>query len=152
MNIETTKPVCEVRSGKDARVEVDAFYESVGSVHRARDEDTFFLLKEGDRVIGTVRYCVEEGVSLLRSMNVHPDYRGKKFGGILLDAFEGFVEKNGDQIVFGIPYAHLMSFYGQIGFHEINESEAPLFLQERIKQYRDQYKDKSYSMMRRLRR
>ena len=76
----------EIMNGAEAKALVDPFYVAVGKSHyQARNDDTFFILLDSanNNVIGTVRYCVEEGVSMLRSMNVHPDFRGKKLGELL---------------------------------------------------------------------
>src|SRR3989339_968168 len=142
----------EIMNGAEAKALVDPFYVAVGKSHyQARNDDTFFILLDSanNNVIGTVRYCVEEGVSMLRSMNVHPDFRGKKLGELLLHAFENYLIKNNIKNTFCIPYGHLKRFYGTINFKTISDDEAPVFLQERINSYRLNYADKSFLLMRR---
>lgn len=138
-----------VLTGTDAKIVVDPFYESVGSSHRARDEDTFFILIKSGTVIGTVRHCFEYEVSLLRSMQVHPDFRGKKLGASLLKAFEKFLMDQRIATTYCLPFSHLLTFYSQIGFQSISEKSSPLFLQSRLADYRKQHPDKSFSLMKR---
>jgi len=138
-----------VLTGTDAKVVADPFYESVGSRHRARDEDTFFILIKAGTVIGTVRHCFENEVSFLRSMQVHPDFRGKKLGASLLKAFEKFLMERKIATTYCLPFSQLLNFYGQIGFQSIPEKAAPLFLQSRLAEYRSQFPDKSFALMKR---
>jgi len=50
---------------------------------------------------------------------------------------------------FCIPYAHLVGFYGGIGFHVMEPAKAPTFLRLRLETYRDRGDGNDYLIMRR---
>ena len=50
---------------------------------------------------------------------------------------------------FCIPYAHLVGFYGGIGFHVMEPAKAPTFLRLRLEKYRDRGDGNDYLIMRR---
>jgi len=141
-------------SGLEWQKEIDTFYESQGSGHRARSADLFFIAVEDNQIIGVVRYCVEEGTSLLRSMLVHSEKRGKALGQQIIHDFEKYLEENHIQEAYCIAYAHLDKFYGRIGFEVIDPSKAPEFLYQRflgyIKKASELKSDKKYIMMERI--
>lgn len=56
--------------GKDATPAVDEFYKRNGSKGTAREDDLFFIAYSGDKIVGCVRFCIEEGIPLLRTMYV----------------------------------------------------------------------------------
>lgn len=124
--------------GAEAAGLVNSFYQEHGSKAVARDVDTFFVAFNGADVVGAVRFCVENDTPLLRTMMIHKDYRRQKIGQLLLAAFKEYLEKNQVRDTYCLPYAHLLEFYGSIGFKLIEEKKAPLFLQERLLQYRKQ--------------
>jgi N-acetylglutamate synthase-like GNAT family acetyltransferase len=126
----------EMIKGLDASDIVNPFYQAHAGKAVARDADLFFVAFMNDKVVGAVRFCVENEVPMLRSMMIDKDYRRQKIGQQLLTAFNEYLEQNKVQNTFCLPYAHLIEFYGSIGFQKIAESEAPLFLQERLAEYR----------------
>jgi len=138
----------QILKGSEAREIVNPFYEFVGSPHhQARDEDVFFILRDSQNTIGLVRFCIEEGISLLRSMNIHPEYRGKKLGLQLLKAFEEYINIQNQTKVFCIPYAHLEKFYSQIGFQKTSIDIAPQYLINRLRLYQSKYPEKEFIIM-----
>lgn len=126
-----------VVSGAEAKPVIDAFYQRCASKHLARDSDIFFLALVDEQVVGAVRFCVEFKTPLLRSMMIDEKFRQRGIGRKLLKAFETYLDDRGIQETYCIPYSHLAQFYGQIGFRLTNEVEAPVFLQERLIEYRN---------------
>jgi N-acetylglutamate synthase-like GNAT family acetyltransferase len=124
-----------IESGKDARKWVDPFYQGLGSKTRARDEDVFFYLKNGDVVTAAVRFCIEVDVALLRGMYVAPALQKRGIGSELLKAFEKYLVTHKVSPTYCIAYNHLEEFYGQIGFKFIEATTAPKFLNDRLMDY-----------------
>lgn len=97
--------------------------------------DTVFLAEEADKGVGMVRRTFEEGVLMLRTMLVAPEARGRGIGTQLVQAFVPLLE---GQECYCVPYRHLIRFYGQGGFQPVESRNAPVFLQERLAQYRSE--------------
>jgi N-acetylglutamate synthase-like GNAT family acetyltransferase len=129
-NIEIT-----LRWGREVAQVVDSFYESNGSPGRARPDDLLFLAIAGETLVGCVRYCVEDETPMLRTMQVHRDYRRQGIGLSLLNRFAQYLDAQGDRNVYCLPYPHLENFYGRIGFVRVSPDHAPEFLQERLRTY-----------------
>lgn len=111
------------------------FYESVGysaSAH-IKEGNIFFTAKDEEEIIGIARLCKEEGVKTLRGMQVKKEYQRKGVGKQLLKIID---QEIGKQECWCLPHKHLENFYGRIKFVEVNNVEAPLFLQQRIKKYK----------------
>jgi N-acetylglutamate synthase-like GNAT family acetyltransferase len=85
---------------------------------------------------GAVRLCNERSVIVLRGMRVREHMRRQGIGTRLLHAVESVI---GGRECFCIPHRYLRSFYGQIGFVEIEPTEAPEFLRERWATYGREY-------------
>jgi N-acetylglutamate synthase-like GNAT family acetyltransferase len=85
---------------------------------------------------GVVRVCAEQGVLVLRGMRVRADMRRQGIGARLLQAIEPEI---GERECFCIPHRYLRSFYGRIGFVEMDEAEVPSFLRERCAEYKRDY-------------
>jgi N-acetylglutamate synthase-like GNAT family acetyltransferase len=125
----------EIKKGSEVLDLVDPFYEKHGSQGRARPDDLFFLYFEDKNLLGCVRFCLEEGKALLRTMMVDETARRKKIGSQLLYAFENYLIKNNITETYCLPYSHLEKFYGQIGFKKAAQDEIPPFLSERLQNY-----------------
>lgn len=140
-----------MRSGRDAAALVNPLYEKNGSTSRAREGDQFFLILHEGECVACVRYCVEEGTSLLRSMLVDEKHRRQGMGQKLLGEFVVYLDQNQIRDVFCIPYAHLESFYGKAGFQRIEATEIPTFLAKRMENYslKGQAQGKTFLCMRR---
>ena len=78
-----------------------------------RPEDALLLAEHDGELIGIVRLATEEGVVALRGMQVHPRFQRQGIGKRLLAAVAQELDGKG---CFCIPYAHLVGFYGEIGF------------------------------------
>jgi GNAT superfamily N-acetyltransferase len=98
-----------------------------------RADDAVWLAEDGDEVIAVVRIAHEEGVLVLRGMRVVDRMQRRGIGTLLLQAIAEWL---GGRECFCIPYAHLVSFYAQIGFEQIEPEAAPAFLAQRMRDYR----------------
>lgn len=115
----------------------------------SRASDLFFLAADQNRIVVSVRFCVEEKTPMLRTMMVDPSARRLRVGTSLLCDFSAYLDVNAIRDVLRLPYAYLVSFYAQIGFETVAENKIPLVLQERLAGYRSRNSDKSYIAMKR---
>lgn len=127
----------EEAKGLTASPLVDPYFESLGRSTRAQPSDHFFLAKCGAELLGTVRYCVEQGTPMLRGMLIAERARRQGVGQALLKAFDAHLKRHRIAGVYCVPHDHLTSFYGGIGFKRVPESSGPAFLQERVALYRE---------------
>jgi GNAT superfamily N-acetyltransferase len=111
-----------------------------------RAEDAVFLVERDGELVGIVRLAAEEGTVVLRGMQVHPRFQGQGIGKRLLATV---AQELDGRSCFCIPYAHLVGFYGGIGFHVIEPAKAPTFLQLRLERYQNRGDGKEYLIMRR---
>lgn len=113
-----------------------AAYEAWGYGGGVRPQDVVYLAESGGDLVGVVRRTVEdEGVAMLRGMQVAPEWRRRGVGAALLRTF---VAGLGGAECFCIPYTHLVGFYGAGGFATLPDADAPAFLRERLAEYRAQ--------------
>lgn len=110
-----------------------------------RPADVVLVAECDGELVGIVRLAAEEGVVVLRGMQVHPRFQGQGIGGRLLESVAQ--ELNG-RACFCIPYAHLVGFYGGIGFQVVEPAKAPTFLRVRLEQYQNRGDGKEYLIMR----
>ena len=122
--------------GSDAGPLVSPLYQAEGNGITIRSDDLFFVGLIDEEIVGSVRFCVEEETPMLRTMRIAEKFQGKGFGRKLLKYFESYLIQNRVSTTYCIPYAHLENFYAAIGFRRVEESLAPTFLQERLKEYR----------------
>src|SRR4051812_4999219 len=94
--------------------------------------DIVYVAEEDERIVGIVRRTLENGTTMLRGMQVDPEYQRRGIGTQLL---QSFVNDLAVEDCYCIPYSHLTSFYGQSGF-AVSDDVAPDFLVERMNQYR----------------
>lgn len=121
--------------GAEAAAFVDKFYAENGGLAKARPGDLFFLAYSDQEILGSVRYCVEEGTPMLRSMMVHRDWRGQGLGQQLLEEFAAYLDIESIRKVYCLPFAHLEAFYAKAGFVRAHHDEVPKFLQTRMIEY-----------------
>lgn len=114
---------------------IDLLYSTNRSVARARETDVFFLALHDSKIVGAVRFCVEEGTNLLRSMMIDANHRGTGIGARLLCLASDYLQENSIHQIYGLPYPHLEHFYSKIGFYKIAAESVPGFLQKRMAQY-----------------
>jgi N-acetylglutamate synthase-like GNAT family acetyltransferase len=111
-----------------------------------RPEDAMLLAERDGELVGIVRLAAEEGVVVLRGMQVHPRFQRQGIGKRLLATA---AQELDGRDCFCIPYAHLVGFYGGIGFHAIEPTKAPAFLRLRLERYQNRGDGKEYLIMRR---
>jgi N-acetylglutamate synthase-like GNAT family acetyltransferase len=96
--------------------------------------DTILIAERQGEICAALRLAVEHGVLLLRGMRVAAEMRRQGIGAQLLHAAVPVI---GGRECFCVPLSHLVGFYGQIGFVEIEPENAPGFLQERLTEYQE---------------
>lgn len=95
--------------------------------------DVVYVAESGNRVVGLVRRTFEHSRTMLRGMQVDPAHQRAGVGMQLLARF--MAELAGDEC-FCIPFSHLTTFYGRVGFAVVSAGEAPAFLGERLEEFR----------------
>ena len=101
------------------------------------ESDDVFYAVERDRLSGVVRIALENGVLILRGMQVLPTLRGKQIGRKLLS----FMVDDISQIkapCYCLPHNHLAKFYGDAGFIMTKPRDVPAFLIKRQLKYTEQ--------------
>jgi len=121
--------------GEVAKANIDEFYRKNGSQGTARNEDLFFVAYSAQKIIGCVRFCIEEDTPMLRTMYVDTKYRDQGVGRLLLKSFGNYLDINKIHNVFCLPYVHLEKFYGLINFKVVDKKEVPKFLVIRAIEY-----------------
>jgi N-acetylglutamate synthase-like GNAT family acetyltransferase len=111
-----------------------------------RPEDSVLLAEHDGELVGIVRLTAEEGVIVLRGMQVHPRFQRQGIGKKLLATVAQ--ERDGTDC-FCIPYAHLVGFYAGIGFRSTEPAKAPTFLRLRLERYQARGDGNEYLIMRR---
>ena len=111
-----------------------------------RPEDAVLLAEHDGELVGIVRLTAEEGVFVLRAMQVHPRFQRQGIGKRLLATVAQELDDRG---CYCIPYAHLVGLYGGIEFHVIEPAKAPTFLRLRLERYQDRGDGNEYLIMRR---
>lgn len=106
--------------------------------------DSVLIAEHDGELVGIVRLAPEQGIIVLRGMQVHPAFQHQGIGTQLLAAVARVL---GTQVCFCIPYAHLVRFYGQIDFVMIDPAKAPPFLSSRLMAYRQRGDGKEYVLM-----
>jgi len=123
-----------IRIGNKSDIErVRDFYTNCGYSGSIQSNDVLLIAEEKSVVVGVVRLCIEYGYCILRGMRVHDNYRRKGIGKQMLFLLEELLcEKE----CYCLPYRHLINFYGNIGFVQIAEKDAPKHLQQRLNEYK----------------
>jgi len=107
-------------------------YQACGYGGGVDNEDKVVIAEASGQLIGAVRICTEQGVQVLRGMQIIKSYHGKGIGSLVLQFLKDNIVMTG---CYCLPYKHLTGFYGQIGFELISADEAPVFLAERLEKY-----------------
>lgn len=112
---------------------ITAYYKEAGYTPKLNPGDRFLVTEERGEIRAALRLCRETDCLVLRGMRVSPPYQRQGLGSRLLQ----FAAKAMDsRDCYCIPYAHLESFYAQIGFVRIDPEVAPAFLRSRFEHYR----------------
>lgn len=110
-----------------------SFYLDTGYTQPVDPADTLVYALREEEICAALRLCPEQNTLVLRGMRVCPDLRRQGVGTVLLLAAAKVI---GERECYCIPHAYLESFYGQIGFREIDPDTAPAFLHKRLVTYR----------------
>ena len=92
------------------------------------------IARAGGRIVGACRLCAEVDGLTLRGVYVAPDCQRQGLGSALV---AGALRRAAGQPLYCIPFAHLHGFYARAGFGEILPAEAPAYLAERLRIYRE---------------
>ena len=109
------------------------FYQSSGYDLAVSPADVFVVAEDDKVLCGVARLCIEHAKLVLRDIRLKEGYQRQGIGTRLL---YNLIPVIGDRECFCLPYRYLRSFYGQIGFVEIDPAAAPPFLAERHAGYR----------------
>jgi GNAT superfamily N-acetyltransferase len=119
-----------VRSQDLARIQ--AFYGAVGYGGGVSAADISFAATAGGEMIGVVRLCEEDGVTVLRGMHVAPGFQRQGIGRALLAHCMPWLDRGP---AYCLPYEHLIGLYGQAGFVSAAADTLPRFLAARLERY-----------------
>ncbi len=111
---------------------VKKLYESEGHGIEIRNFDLFFAGFIENKLAASVRFCVEQGTAMLRTMRVAKKFQGRGLGLSMLKYFESYLNENSVNNTYCLPYSHLENFYGTIGFRSVEYESVPKFLQARF--------------------
>jgi len=117
----------------DEHSRVLAVYAALGYRRSINPADTVWLAETAEETVGIVRVAEEQGTLVLRGMRIAEHARRQRLGTRMLEAIAEWLQ---DRECYCVPYPHLVGFYGQIGFTIIEPVAAPLFLAERLVDYR----------------
>ncbi|MCO5143107.1 MAG: GNAT family N-acetyltransferase [Oligoflexia bacterium] len=130
--------VFSLELGKSIASEMQSFYLTNKSSSIPRESDLYFILRENNKIVASVRFCVEYEHCLLRTMLVDSKHRKQGLGSILLTRFNEYLEQEKIIKTYCLPYEHLKNFYAKIGFRQITEQNIPQFLNRRMSEYKNQ--------------
>jgi N-acetylglutamate synthase-like GNAT family acetyltransferase len=111
---------------------VRALYDECGYDGGVAETDLVIAAKSGDALVGAVRICLEEGVTVLRGMQIKQAYQRRGIGRTLLSVCEKTLDRG---VSYCLPYRHLVAFYKAGGFEVVAEATLPDFLQTRLHSY-----------------
>ena len=95
-------------------------------------DDTVYVAERGTELTAAVRRTREHGVTMLRGMHVAPTWQRRRIGSRLLRVFVASLREE----CYCVPYTHLITFYGAVGFGALPDERTPAFLRDRLAQYR----------------
>lgn len=99
------------------------------------DEGLVLAAKVGDEIVGAVRLVPEFDGLTLRTMRVHPDYRGYRVGARLLAHLQPHMD---GRTVHCLAFPWLERFYGEFGFRPVAPAELPDGLRRRYESFLDE--------------
>jgi len=113
--------------------EIEEFYnKTVGYGGGVSQSDFTLAARLDGSLVGAVRLCVENGIIVLRGMQVASAFQRQGIGRALLDHCVPFLNRGP---AYCVPYEHLTDFYGQVGFIVTPPELLPAFLAERLAEY-----------------
>lgn len=143
------KPKFLVTTFREYKDETEKFYQECERKTHVEPTDTLIVALSEEKPIGIVRLCFENQAYVLRTMQIHPEVQRQGIGSVILEKFDQVLKDRNIVQIFCMPYDHLESFYGQIGFRKISVGEAPEFLQERLADFFRKYPTQKAILMER---
>lgn len=125
-------------AGPQDRDAISRLYAEAGYGAAPGTDDTVIVAKLGATLVGVVRLCPEDGVTVLRGMQVSKAYQGQGIGARLLAACAPHMAESE---TFCLPYTHLENFYATAGFARVHGPGLPGFLANRLAAYRGRGQD-----------
>jgi N-acetylglutamate synthase-like GNAT family acetyltransferase len=139
------------KSAAEVSDRVNTFYKNAGRpTKKLEPNDQVVMAILDDEIVGVVRLCFEQDHYVLRTMQVHPEFQRQGVGQQILNHFEVVLNEQKIMKSYCFAFAHLEDFYGRIGYKKIENSEAPLFLQQRLTEAMSSYPDEKFINMVRI--
>lgn len=113
------------------------FYAVCGYGGTFNSDDTVFYILQDNKLCAVVRIASEQGIPVLRGMQVLPHLRGQHIGKKLLKYMMSKLSPN-QLPCYCLPHSHLINFYGEAGFVIAEPSNTPEFLIKRKQSYLQQ--------------
>jgi GNAT superfamily N-acetyltransferase len=120
------------QAGPADLADIAALYADAGYGAAIDPADSILVARSAGQLAGVVRLCVEEGVTVLRGMQVRPAFQRQGVGSRLLAACGPWLERGP---AFCLPYTHLVDFYAAAGFAPVAADALPGFLARRLESY-----------------
>ena len=117
---------------------IAALYAEAGYGAAVQADDTVIVARNEAMLVGVLRLCPEEGVMVLRGMQVRLEYQRQGVGARMLAAC---LPHLAGTEAFCLPYAHLDGFYAAAGFARAENPALPGFLARRLDAYRARGQD-----------
>jgi N-acetylglutamate synthase-like GNAT family acetyltransferase len=127
-------PVQITQAGPDDLPAIRDLYAQAGYGAAIDGADTVLMAKVDGQLAGVVRLCMEQGVTVLRGMQVQPAFQRQGVGSALLAACVPVLDRGP---AYCLPYTHLTGFYGALGFEPVGADQLPAFLACRLAGYLD---------------
>ncbi len=112
--------------------QVASLYHEAGYGGGIDGNDEVFVATSNENLVGAVRLCSEDGVIVLRGMQVSGAFQRQGIGAQLLRACTLHLDRGPS---FCLPYSHLAEFYGTASFETVRATELPDFLAKRLHLY-----------------
>jgi N-acetylglutamate synthase-like GNAT family acetyltransferase len=112
--------------------DIAALYAEAGYGAAIDAADKILVARADGELAGVVRLCTEEGVAVLRGLQVRAGFQRQGIGSRLLAACGPWLSL---REAFCLPYTHLVDFYAAAGFVLVSSEALPGFLARRLDSY-----------------
>ncbi len=116
------------------RNDLNAFYVEQGYHSDWSKVEMAFVAMENNKIIASVKVERSHGFSILRGMYISREFQGRKIGTKLIKYIEPILNET---ISYCMPFAHLDTFYSQVGFEKVNLNLYPKYLRKRYIGYQE---------------
>jgi amino-acid N-acetyltransferase len=93
------------------------------------EEKLLYLLKDGEKAIGTAGLEIFEDCALLRSVSVVKEEQGKGYGKFLNEAIENYAKESGITCMYLLTTT-ARNFFDKQGYCKINREETPELIKQ----------------------